>query len=73
MKTILFVCVQNSCRGKMAEAFFDKQVEGKAQALSAGALLALKGIANYFGYSMKVVGMISIGAGIYPLITMLEL
>jgi len=36
MKTILFVCVHNSGRSQMAEAFFNKLAEGKAQALSAG-------------------------------------
>jgi arsenate reductase (thioredoxin) len=36
MKTILFVCVHNSGRSQMAEAFFNKLVGGKAQALSAG-------------------------------------
>ena len=36
MKTVLFVCVHNSGRSQMAEAFFNKLAEGKAQALSAG-------------------------------------
>ena len=36
MKTILFVCVHNSGRSQMAEAFFNKLSGGKAQALSAG-------------------------------------
>jgi len=36
MKTALFVCVQNSGRSQMAEAFFNKLAGGKAQALSAG-------------------------------------
>ena len=36
MKTILFVCVHNSGRSQMAEAFFNKLAHGKAQALSAG-------------------------------------
>ena len=36
MKTILFVCVHNSGRSQMADAFFNKLAEGKAQALSAG-------------------------------------
>jgi len=36
MKTILFVCVHNSGRSKMAEAFFNKLTGGKARALSAG-------------------------------------
>ena len=36
MKTVLFVCVHNSGRSQMAEAFFNKLAEGKATALSAG-------------------------------------
>jgi arsenate reductase len=36
MKTVLFVCVHNSGRSQMAEAFFYKLAGGKAQALSAG-------------------------------------
>lgn len=36
IKTVLFVCVHNSGRSQMAEAFFNKLVEGKARALSAG-------------------------------------
>ena len=36
MKTILFVCVHNSGRSQMAEAFFNKLAHGKAQAFSAG-------------------------------------
>ena len=36
MKTVLFVCVHNSSRSQMAEAFFNKLAGGKAQALSAG-------------------------------------
>jgi len=36
MKTALFVCVQNSGRSQMAEAFFNKLAGGKVQALSAG-------------------------------------
>jgi len=35
-KTVLFVCVHNSGRSQMAEAFFNKLAGGKAQALSAG-------------------------------------
>ena len=35
-KKVLFVCVQNSGRSQMAEAFFNKLAGGKAQALSAG-------------------------------------
>jgi len=36
MKTVLFVCVHNSGRSQMAEAFFNHTAKGKAQAYSAG-------------------------------------
>jgi len=36
MKTVLFVCVGNSGRSQMAEAFLNHYAEGKAKALSAG-------------------------------------
>jgi len=36
MKTILFVCVHNSGRSQMAEAFFNKLAKGRALAISAG-------------------------------------
>jgi arsenate reductase (thioredoxin) len=36
MKTVVFVCVHNSGRSQMAEAFFNQLARGKAQALSAG-------------------------------------
>ena len=36
MKTVLLVCVHNSGRSQMAEAFFNQMAEGKALALSAG-------------------------------------
>ncbi len=36
MKKMLFVCVHNSGRSQMAEAFFNQLANGKAQALSAG-------------------------------------
>ena len=36
MKTILFVCVQNSGRSQMAEAFLNRLAEGKAKGFSAG-------------------------------------
>jgi arsenate reductase (thioredoxin) len=35
-KTVLFVCIHNSGRSQMAEAFFNKIANGKAQAISAG-------------------------------------
>ena len=36
METILFVCVHNSGRSQMAEAFFNKLAKGRARAISAG-------------------------------------
>jgi arsenate reductase len=36
MKTVLFVCVGNSGRSQMAEAFFNHLAKGKTKALSAG-------------------------------------
>ena len=36
IKTILFVCVHNSGRSQMAEAFFNQLAKGKARATSAG-------------------------------------
>jgi arsenate reductase len=36
MKKILFVCVHNSGRSQMAEAFFNQLAKGKARAISAG-------------------------------------
>ena len=36
MKTVLFVCVHNSGRSQMAEAFFNQLAKGKALAISAG-------------------------------------
>ena len=36
MRTVLFVCVHNSGRSQMAEAFFNHYAGGKARALSAG-------------------------------------
>jgi len=36
MKKVLFVCVGNSGRSQMAEAFFNQLAKGKAQAISAG-------------------------------------
>ena len=36
MKNVLFVCVHNAGRSQMAEAFFNRIVEGKANGFSAG-------------------------------------
>ena len=36
MKKVLFVCVHNSGRSQMAEAFFNKMANGRAAAISAG-------------------------------------
>jgi arsenate reductase (thioredoxin) len=36
VKTVVFVCVHNSGRSMMAEAFFNQLAKGKAKALSAG-------------------------------------
>jgi arsenate reductase len=36
MQTVLFVCVQNSGRSQMAEAFFNQLAGGKGRAMSAG-------------------------------------
>lgn len=35
-KTVVFVCVHNSGRSQMAEAFFNQMANGKAVAISAG-------------------------------------
>lgn len=36
MKKVLFVCVQNTGRNQMAEAFFNQMAKGRAKGLSAG-------------------------------------
>jgi arsenate reductase len=36
MKKVLFVCIHNSGRSQVAEAFFNKMANGKALAISAG-------------------------------------
>ena len=36
MKTVLFVCMHNSGRSQMAEAFFNQVAKGKARTISAG-------------------------------------
>ncbi len=40
MKTILFVCVENSFRSQIAEAFFNKRAPGGFSAISAGTVPA---------------------------------
>ena len=56
MKTVLFVCIHNSGRSQMAEAFFNQRVEGKAQAYSAGTQPADK-VNPVVVEAMKEVGM----------------
>jgi len=36
MKKVLFICIGNSGRSQMAEAFFNQKTQGKAVAISAG-------------------------------------
>jgi arsenate reductase (thioredoxin) len=36
MKSVLFICVHNSGRSQMAEAFFNQMAKGRARAISAG-------------------------------------
>ena len=56
MRTILFVCVHNSGRSQMAEAFFNQLAKRKAQALSAGTQPADK-VNPIVGEAMKEVGI----------------
>ncbi len=42
MKTVLFVCIGNSQRSQMAEAFFNHFANGTARAVSAGTRPAIK-------------------------------
>jgi len=42
MRRILFVCVSNSCRSQMAEAFLNSLGKGRAEARSAGSRPASK-------------------------------
>ena len=55
-KIVLFVCVHNSGRSQMAEAFFNNLAGGKAQALSAGTQPADK-VNPVVVEAMKEVGM----------------
>ena len=36
MQTLVFLCIENSCRSQIAQAFAKKYGEGKVNALSAG-------------------------------------
>jgi protein-tyrosine-phosphatase len=36
MRTVIFVCIHNSGRSQIAEAFFNQIAEGRAKAISAG-------------------------------------
>ena len=56
MKTILFVCVHNSGRSQMAEAFFNRLAEGKARGISAGTQPADK-VNPVVAMAMKEVGI----------------
>jgi len=56
MKKVLFVCVHNSGRSQMAEAFFNLYAAGKAQAFSAGTRPASHTDRNLVE-AMKEVGM----------------
>jgi arsenate reductase (thioredoxin) len=42
LKTVLFICIHNSGRSQMAEAFFNQMAQGKAKAISAGSQPAEK-------------------------------
>ncbi len=46
MKKVVFVCVHNSGRSQMAEAFFNHLAKGKAVAISAGVTPAAQVIPN---------------------------
>ena len=56
MKTVLFVCVGNSGRSQMAEAFFNYLAAGRARAISAGTNPA-KAIAPDVVLAMKEMGI----------------
>ena len=56
MKTVLFVCVHNSGRSQMAEAFFNNLAGGKVQSISAGTQPADK-VNPVVVEAMKEVGM----------------
>ena len=56
MKKVLFVCVHNSGRSQMAEAFFNRLAKGKAVAISAGTKPALQ-VNPIVGQAMLEVGV----------------
>ena len=56
MKTILFVCVHNSGRSQMAEAFFNLLAKGKAKGISAGTQPADK-VNPVVAEAMKEIGI----------------
>jgi arsenate reductase len=56
MKTVLFVCVHNSGRSQIAEAFFNQLTKGKAVAISAGTQPAAQ-INSTAVTAMREVGM----------------
>ena len=56
MKTVLFVCIHNSGRSQMAEAFFNKMAKGTTEALSAGTQPA-KNINAVMVEAMREVGI----------------
>ena len=56
MKTVLFVCVGNSGRSQMAEAFFNELARGRAKAVSAGTNPA-QSVAPDVVQAMKEVGI----------------
>ena len=56
MKTVLFVCVGNSGRSQMAEAFFNELARGRANAVSAGTNPA-QSVAPDAVLAMKEVGI----------------
>ena len=56
MKTVLFVCVHNSGRSQMAEAFFNRMAKNRAIAVSAGTSPA----ANINSLVVRVMGELGI-------------
>jgi arsenate reductase len=56
MKQVLFVCVHNSGRSQMAEAFFNHYAAGRARAISAGTQPA-NHVDRNFVQAMKEIGI----------------